>query len=245
MVGRMLLGEAGDPYTNVALEEALLREAEVPTLRVWENGESVVIGRAQLAEFETDVPYCKEHSIPIVRRVTAGGTVYHGKGNLNWSFIMPRGTGPFREGLADAKGVFRAFADLVVGALGECGVDARFEAPNRISDGRGKISGMASYISREATLCHGTLLVDADLELATRLSTPKGELESRYPRSKPSGMSNCHVDQRKLVEALGRSGHGFAPGGLSDREKGRLGELDGKYRSEGWNLGDPFGLDYL
>jgi hypothetical protein len=39
-------------------------------VRVWENSESVIIGRAQLARFETNVEYCQAHGIPIVRRST-------------------------------------------------------------------------------------------------------------------------------------------------------------------------------
>ena len=75
MKGRVIFPQAGekerDPYSNLALEEALFLRNEGLTLRIWENGESVIIGRAQLARFETDVEYCKRNGIPIVRRFTS------------------------------------------------------------------------------------------------------------------------------------------------------------------------------
>ena len=241
MKGRLLEGTLGDAYSNVALEEALLKSGGRPTLRVWRNQESVVIGRAQLAKLETDVDYCVRNYIPVVRRVSAGGAVYNGRGNLNWSYFVPTTGGA----LGGAKGVFESFAAVVVGALRECGVDARFEGPNSIVDARGKISGMAAYVSKDRTLCHGTLLVDADLGLAERLTRPSGEApDKKYPRSRSAVMSNCGVNAAEFVPRLaGAGGYDFERGDLVEDEKSSLASLEGKYRSERWNLGDPFGLD--
>jgi lipoate-protein ligase A len=163
------------------MEEALLKEARVPTPRTWENQRSVVIGRARSAEFETDLGYCRGNSIPVVRGTTAGGAVCNGPGNLNRSHFFPEGAteGEARE-VGHAKAVFRTFASVLVGALQRCGVESEFDPPDRITNGAGKISGMAAYASKDAALCHGTLLV---VERLTRPSavTPGG----RYPRSRP------------------------------------------------------------
>ncbi len=76
-------------------------------------------------------------------------------------------------------------ADLVVEAAASCGVRAWLEEPNRILSADGKVSGMAAYLSRDGLLCHGTLLLDADLEEAAALTQPSGvELERRYTRSR-------------------------------------------------------------
>ena len=239
--GRLVIGTLGDPYSNVALEEGLLREWTSPLLRVWENEESVVIGRAQLASAETDLSYCRSHGIPVVRRISAGGAVYNGKGNVNWSYFMPRNEVPGGPG-RDAKGVFTSFASLVVEALGRCKVDARFEPPNRISDPRGKVSGMASYISRDVVLCHGTLLTGADLDLAARVTTPGSkEIGRRYPRSRPAEMSNCGANAKEFTRRLAEAGgHSFVDGELTDSEKEAMARLAPKYRSDEWNFGDPF-----
>jgi len=236
--GRLLETDLGDPYSNVALEEALFLEMKEPVLRVWENRKSVVIGRAQKAEFETDLNYCAEHSIPVVRRVTGGGAVYHGPGNLNWSFFVPR-----QEGVAlDAKGVFASFAGTLVKALSACGLGCRFVAPNSVADTRGKVSGMAAFLSRAGVLCHGTLLVSADLEEVERLTSPRPvTVERRYTRSRFVPVSNCGVKRESFVVQLAAaSGYRLGRDELTDEERHRTNTLLEKYRNDEWNLGDPF-----
>ncbi len=247
MPGRLLELTLRDPYENLAFEEALLRAAEVPTLRVWGNQTSVVIGRAQLARFETDIGYCAAHSIPVVRRFTAGGAVYHGLGELNWTFVIPVEEAPsWLTRVSGAKGVFESFARVVVEALRDCGVVCSFDPPNSIVGARGKISGMAAYVSKESILCHGTLLVGADLEEVQKLTRPKEDrLERRYPRSKPRAVANCGVRRSDLVSQLSAREPGFRRGSVTKAEAELCAGLLGKYRSAEWNFGDPFELDYL
>jgi len=247
VLGRLLQVVEPDAYANVALEEALLDEAAVPTLRLWENQKSVVVGRAQVADFETDVEYCKRNCIPIVRRVTAGGTVYNGPGNLNWSYIVQReALEAMGIGAMDPGGVFQVFGGLVVSALESSGVPCTLVPPNCIETPGGKVSGMAAYLSKDRVLCHGTLLIDADLREAQALSTPREtEVPGRYPRSKPRKIANCGVRESDFVERLSRSTLEFRPGALEPREEEARKKLLGKYRRERWNLGDPFGLDDL
>jgi lipoate-protein ligase A len=243
LVGRLLEATLDDPFSNLALEEVLFSGLRVPTLRVWSNQKSVIIGRAQLARFETDLEYCRGSSIPVVRRFTAGGAVYNGPGNLNWSFFVPRGTDETGAGLSDANRVFASFAAHVVGALQACRVVCEFKPPNSIVDRRGKISGMAAYISKGGVLCHGTLLVDADLKEVETLTRPGDEeLARRYPRSRFTPVSNCGVEARDFVLKL-------AEGSEYDLEKDRLTTAESestlrlvasKYAVDAWNLGDPF-----
>jgi lipoate---protein ligase len=253
VVGRALLlsrvGETDDdPAANLALEEALFLRNEGFVVRVWRNRESVIIGRAQLASFETDVGYCKAHSIPIVRRFTAGGTVYNGPGNLNWSIFVARGlsSGALRYE-SSPHGIFRSASRPVLSALAASGVDAWLDAPNRILTKEGKISGMAAYVSRGGFLCHGTLLVGADLSRVKALTTPSPEaLERRYTRSRDVKTANAPLDVDSFIHTLVRT--------LADEtnlaiEKGSPDEgernlardlLAERYGDEGWNLGDPF-----
>jgi lipoate---protein ligase len=243
--GRLLDLVLEDPYSNLAVEEALFMEAEVPTLRVWENQKSVVIGRGQLAKYETDLEYCKRRSIPVVRRMSAGGAVFNGRGNLNWSFFVPRNGGSPRP-MSNAKSVFTTFAVIVNEALRKCGVGSEFVPPNTLSADGGKISGMAAYISKEAVLCHGTLLIDADLEEVQKLTRPSTEkLAKRYPRSKFANVSNCGVRRSDFVSELAASWVGFKKGRWSPAEKRTWSRLLGKYVSDEWNLGDPFGVENL
>lgn len=241
MKGRLLDLVLEDPYSNLALEEGLFLESRVPTLRVWENQKSVIIGRAQLAKYETDLEYCMSRSIPVVRRMSAGGTVFNGPGNLNWSFFVPRNRaapGP----MGDAKSVFNSFAAMVNAALRKCGVFSVFVPPNTLVDDVGKICGMAAYLSKETVLCHGTLLIDADLKEVQMLTRPSAaKIGRRYPRSRFAEVSNCRVKGSDFVSELAGSWAGFEMGEWTPAEKKSWTGLVGKYRSVEWNLGDPFG----
>lgn len=230
-----------DPYSNIALEEELFMEVEVPTLRVWENQTSVVIGRAQLAKYETDLEYCQRRSIPVVRRMSAGGAVFNGPGNLNWSFFVPRNRGSLWS-MGDAKSVFNSFAATVNEALRKCGVRSEFVPPNTLVDDGGKICGIAAYLSKKTVLCHGTLLIDADLAEVQKLTRPSAtKISRRYPRSRFAKVSNCGVRRSDFVSELAGSWAGFETKEWTPADKKTWSRLVEKYRSVEWNLGDPFG----
>lgn len=248
MTGRLLDLTFGDPQSNLAAEEAIFRLTKLATLRVWENQRAVVLGRAQLASLETDLEYCLRQSIPVVRRFTAGGAVFNGPGNLNWSFFAPRGTGHPKVVHSTSPGlVFRRFSSIVIEALAACGVQAEFKEPNSIVTHDGKVSGMAAYVSRDSLLCHGTLLVDADLEEVQRVTRPSPALaERRYPRSNFTRVANTHVDGRSFFAELVKASElDSRAGQLTGDEESLVGRLvREKYSQEDWNLGDPFGSDY-
>ncbi len=247
MKGRFLTTNLESAYLNLALEEAIFRANRDMTVRVWENERSVVIGRGQLAGLETDVEYCKANRIPIVRRFSAGGAVYNGPGNLNWSFFVPRDFNSANLRYTNSvMGIFTMVSGVVVSALEGLGVHSQLEAPNRIVNSNGKISGMAAYLSREGLLCHGTLLLNADLEEVTRLTTPVlGEPDRKYVRSHPTVVSNSGVSSSEFSEALRQvlsktTGLRLAQTSLTDEEGELMTLLSARYLSDDWNLGDPF-----
>ncbi len=245
-----MLEDARDAYANLALEEAVFfsNGRDALTVRIWNNARSIVIGRGQLARFETDVDYCLAEGIPIVRRFTGGGAVYHGLGNLNWSISIGR---DFSEGRVkyawDTREAFRLSASLVTAAIRMCGREVRFEGPaNRILSSEGKVSGMAAYLSKDGMFCHGTLLLHADLEEAERLTEPaKTELDRRYARSKPMRVANIGVEQDKFVASLSAvvseaTGVALDTRGPTDEELRMAHTILPRYMDPRWNLGDPF-----
>ncbi len=245
--GRFLTANLQSAYLNLALEEAIFRATRDVTVRVWENERSVVIGRGQLAGLETDVEYCKTNRIPIVRRFSAGGAVYNGPGNLNWSFFVPKDFNSVNLGYTNSvTGIFTMFSRVVVSALEGLGVHSRLEAPNKIVNSQGKISGMAAYLSREGLLCHGTLLLNADLEEVTRLTTPVlGEPDRKYVRSNPAKVSNSGVSPSEFSEALHQvlsktTSLWVAETSLTAEEAELMTRFSPRYLSDDWNLGDPF-----
>src|SRR5258708_4722571 len=81
------------PEENLACDEALLESAEAgpgfELLRVWEPAAYfVVVGYANKAAAEANLPFCKANDIPVLRRCTGGGTVLQGPGCINYSLIL-------------------------------------------------------------------------------------------------------------------------------------------------------------
>jgi lipoate-protein ligase A len=77
-----------DPFLNLAFEDAILERRRVENaqgmqLLIWRNGKSVILGRNQNPWVECNIPFLSRHNIPIVRRSSGGGTVFHDLGNTN------------------------------------------------------------------------------------------------------------------------------------------------------------------
>lgn len=68
-----------NPFVNLAIEEWLLRETdpEKYILYLWRNEPCVVIGRNQNPFLECNLGFMREHGVPLVRRRSGGGAVYH------------------------------------------------------------------------------------------------------------------------------------------------------------------------
>jgi len=143
--------------------------------------------------------------------------------------------------------IFRRASGPVLSALAASGVEAWLDPPNRILTEEGKISGMAAYVSRRGFLCHGTLLVRADLGRVKALTTPSPEaLERRYTRSRDVRTANAPLDVdsfiRTFLRTLADETRLAIETGLPDEPERALADelLATRYGDEAWNLGDPF-----
>ena len=111
-----------DPYWNLAAEEYLLTALSEPVFRLWRNVPSVIVGRYQNAAAEINSEYVRTRGIPVVRRLTGGGAVFHDLGNVNYTFIDRKVEGE------DTAAMFRAMRSAST-AAGSCSTAPCFSPP--------------------------------------------------------------------------------------------------------------------
>lgn len=149
--------ENTDPFFNLALEEYLLKHSEDEYLILGRNDPSVIIGKHQSAHREVNTRFITENNIPVIRRISGGGTVFHDPGNLNFTFI--------RQSEAGKQVDFRKYTQPVIDFLKYLDVDVKFEGKSDLKVGGYKISGNAEHVHGNRVLHHGTLLFNSSLEI--------------------------------------------------------------------------------
>jgi lipoate-protein ligase A len=153
---------------NIASEEYILNTFADDVFLLYRNAPSIIVGRHQNTLAEINYDYVREHDIPVVRRLTGGGTVFHDLGNLNFSFIINRGE--------DEERGFARFTQPVLSALRELGVEASLEGRNDLTVKGAKFSGNARAVYARKTQQHGTILFSSritDLSLALKANPLK------------------------------------------------------------------------
>ncbi|HQB98676.1 MAG TPA: lipoate--protein ligase family protein, partial [Candidatus Cloacimonadota bacterium] len=73
---------------NIALEEYILNNFHEDCFLLYINEPCIIVGRFQNTLAEINYQWVQKNQIPVVRRLTGGGTVFHDLGNLNFSFLM-------------------------------------------------------------------------------------------------------------------------------------------------------------
>lgn len=157
-----VLNSSHDPFYNQAFEEYVFehfREGEIFLL--WQNDPAVIVGSYQNICREVHVERLRQLGIPVIRRITGGGTVYHDLGNLNYTYISDGG----------AAIDYDQCLGPILAALNDIGVPARKNRTCDIAIGDLKISGSAQRMTKGRLLHHGTLLFSSDLGVLDQITT--------------------------------------------------------------------------
>ncbi len=179
---KLFEGDCFDPYYNLAIEQYLMETVEEDTciLYLWQNANTVVIGRNQNAWKECRTALLEEEGGRLARRLSGGGAVFHDLGNLNFTFLMPQADYDLDKQM-----------QVIQNAVESCGIHTERSGRNDILAEGQKFSGNAFYKNGRQAYHHGTLLVDVDKEkLGRYLSPSKKKLQSKGVASVRSRVVN-------------------------------------------------------
>ena len=228
-----------DPYFNIATEKLLLESVEENAciLYLWQNQNTVVIGRNQNAWVECRTSLLEDEGGKLARRLSGGGAVFHDIGNLNFTFLM-------RDEDFDVDRQLSVIQE----ACASFGLSAEKSGRNDLLVQGYKFSGNAFYHTQGHAYHHGTLLIDADMEKLSRYLTPsKAKLEAKGVASVRSRVTNlkllspsltCEMMAQQMEKAFEKVyGHDAEKITLSEKDIEKIKEYTGELSSWNWLYG--------
>lgn len=186
------------PYKNLAVEEHLLLNCAENQciLYLWQNRNTIVIGRNQNAWKECLVSKLEADGGFIVRRLSGGGAVYHDLGNLNFTFLVNKENYDLNKQL-----------QVIIEAVGKFGIKAERSGRNDILIEGRKFSGNAFYETGSQCYHHGTIMLNVNIEeLSKYLTVSKEKLQSKGVDSVKSRVANLTDFKKEIdIEMLKRN----------------------------------------
>ena len=237
----LIYNEKTNPYFNLAMEEYLLKNFDEDMFILWRNENSVIVGKNQNTLSEINLDYIKENSIPVVRRLSGGGAVFHDLGNINFTFITNN-----NNSFSD----FKRFTTPIIELLKTLDINAEFSGRNDLLINGFKFSGNAQYNYKNKVMHHGTLLFSSQIsDLSNALKVKPLKFEGKSVKSVKARVTNINehlkvpmdvLEFKDLVmDYLSRINVDNKYYTLSDLDINNINKLvEKKYNTWNWNFGN-------
>lgn len=255
---RLIVHDAADGPTNMAIDEALLLSAggshPRPALRLYAFSPAAVsIGRFQSAA-DLRLEKLAEAGIGFVRRPTGGRAVLHDQ-ELTYCFVMPRANG----NPSDKRSLYKSLLPFLLKAVANLGLAAAVPAaaggtswnpdcfasstPYEVeTPGGGKLVGSAQAVTRTALLQHGSILLGGSARnlshfLSAGDSFPDGQSRAADIESATGRKIGLAEAERTIAETASSFWRTY-PDDLTAEERDCAKRLIcDKYRTFNWSQG--------
>ncbi len=208
---RLLLTGAKDAFTNMAIDESVLRcvsdKKSKNTVRFFQWIPSTVsIGYFQGIEEEVDLRTCKEKNVDVVRRITGGGAVFHDyNGEITYSVAVNENHPKMPKSIMES---YHVLCSGLVNGFKILGLNAEFKPINDIIVNNKKISGSAHTRRFGGILQHGTILYDVNLKLMfSLLKVPNEKIRDKMIKNVEERVTSVkkekgNIDKEKVMDAM-------------------------------------------
>jgi lipoate---protein ligase len=188
---------------------------------------------------EADLDACREAGLPVFRRMVGGGVVYLDEHQQFFQICLPANLVP-----PSRQRALRRMLTPAVTAFRAAGVPAELDDDLEIVVGEAKVCGHGAAQIEDAVVVVGNLIERFDHEAAARVLALPDEVRAEVIRLMERFVLATPADSAAFrsaavtayAEALDLEP---AWGSVSDYERQRLLDIDGRFRSETWLRGPP------
>jgi lipoate-protein ligase A len=186
---------------------------------------------------EADIAACSKAGLPVFRRMVGGGVVYLDEHQQFFQICLP-----VKDIPRSREQALRRLLSPAVAAFRAAGVPAELDDDLEIVVGEAKICGHGAAQIDDAVVVVGNLIERFDHAAAARVLALPDEVRAEVVRLMERFVTATPADSAAFrsaaVTAYGEA-LGLEPGGgrLSDWERERLHEIDGRFLSQAWLRG--------
>jgi len=153
-----IINNNSDPTYNLALEEYILKHLNIveDIVLVWQNNESVIIGKDQNPFIDVNGLFVRDNNIPIIRRNSLGKSFYYDHGIISYTFVVRNTRNTIQN--------YQSILDPIIAILNKVSVFQYTFFENEIYLNGERVSSNIQSFHQNTLIHHGTLYFNPNLE---------------------------------------------------------------------------------
>lgn len=178
-----------DPLYNLAIEEYVLKYLNIneDILLLWQNRDSVIVGKNQNPFRDVNTPFTHENKIPMYRRLTEGESIFTDLGTINFSFIV--------KNPKDKLNDYNLFLNPLVELLNDLGVPSHLEKEGDLCLEGLRVAANTQSFHRNKMIHHGVLFFNTNLDKLDHALEVRREDEFGLEKEKVKHMGITNIKE--------------------------------------------------